>query len=135
MFEKIKFELIYSIELKALTNVLRYMNSITIYYVKRKELNDITINLNNRIAHYVKKELCIYYNIKPNEVQHFIDSHGNNYIGIRFYNNSIVQVVLWKAIFTGAYRSGKQPLSKTAVIISRTCQYRPDIEWLADVLR
>lgn len=135
MLNKLYFLLSYSIELSSLKNELRGLNSLFTIVNKSPELHSSIILLDYKIKRYVVTQVNKYYYQSPLTLSHEIDSTGMNKICCEFINGEKVPIFYWQLHFEGYVRPGKQPLSKTAVIISRLYPYRTDLELLADILK
>ena len=135
MNNKLYFSLTYSIELSSLEYKLRGLHSLFTIVNKAPELHSSIILLDYKIKRYVVTQVNKYYYLSPLNMSHEIDSNGMNKICCEFITGTSVPIFYWKLHFDGYIRHRNQPLSKTAVIISRLYPYRPENEFLADILR
>ena len=135
MINKLYFSLTYSIELSSLEYKLRGLHSLFTIVNKSPELHSSIVLLDYKIKRYVISTVTILFNLSKLELSHEVDKDGNNIIYCQFIKGVKSPIFSWKLHFDGYIRPGKQPLSKTAVIISRMYPYRTEIECLADILR
>lgn len=135
MNNKLYFSLSYSVEISELNYQFRGLHSLFTIVNKAPTLHSTSILLDYKIKRYIVPILAKMYNIDARQICHEINDHGINKIVIQFFNGNKVPVLYWKLHFDGYVRPGKQPSSKTAVIISRMYPYCTEIEWLADILR
>lgn len=135
MLNKLYFSLTYSIELRSLVYQLRGLNSLFTVVNKSPELHSSIVLLDQKIKRYVISQVSNYTYKIPLTLSHEVNNYGVNTICCEFLPGTSVPIFYWKLHFEGYIRPGKQPLSKTAVIISRLCPYRSDFELLADILR
>ena len=135
MINKLYFSLSYSIELKALKYHLRNLNSLFTIVNKAPELHSCMVQMDYKIKRYVITQVSNYYYNSPLNLSHAVNLDGMNMICAEFLTGAIVPIFYWRLHFAGYVRPGRQPLSNTAVIISRLYPYRSDFELLADILR
>lgn len=135
MLNKLYFSMTYSIELRSLVYQLRGLHSLFTIVNKAPELHSSIVLLDYKIKRYVVTQVNKYYHGSNLQLFHEVDCNGNNIIFCELLSGASVPLFYWKLHFDGYVRPGKQPLGKTAVIISRMYPYRPEIEWLADILR
>ena len=125
----------YSIELTKLKYELRGLNSLFTIVNKSPELHSCMVQMDYKIKRYVITQVSNYYYNSPLNLSHAVNLDGMNMICAEFLTGAIVPIFYWRLHFDGYLRPGKQPSSKTAVIISRVYPYCAEIEWLADILR
>ena len=135
MLNKLYFSMYYSIELNRLKYELRGLNSLFAIVNKSPELHSSIVLLDQKIKRYVITQVSNYSYKSPLTLSHEVNTDGVNTICCEFFNGTSVPIFYWKLHFDGYVRPGKQPSSKTAVIISKLCPYRHDFELLADILR
>ena len=135
MLNKLYFCLSYSIELSSLEYKLRGLHSLFTIVNKSPELHSSKIILDHKIKRYVLTTVSKLFNQSPLQLTHEVDAAGVNIIYCKFIVGVKSPIFYWQLHFDGYVRPGKQPLSNTAVIISRLYPYRSDFELLADILR
>ena len=120
MLNKLYFSLSVSTNIQGYNNQLRYIDSPVMFIKNAKDINYTKILLLRKLSVYCIKQLkktdlsgqhTYWTYISDNSIIYIIstDSTGNSILMLTFSIN-----------FAGAHFPGKQPLSKTAVIISRT---------------
>ena len=135
MLNKLYFSLYYSIELSSLRNELRGLNSLFTIVNKSPELHSCMVQMDYKIKRYVITQVSNHYYNSPLNLSHAVNLDGMNMICAEFLTGAIVPIFYWRLHFAGYVRPGKQPLSNTAVIISRVYPYRHEFQFLMDVLR
>ena len=135
MLNKLYFSLYYSIELNSLKYELRGLNSLFTIVNKSPELHSSIVLLDQKIKRFVISAVSNYFYKSPLTLSHEVNIDGVNTICCELLSGTSVPLFYWKLHFEGYVRHGKQPSSKTAVIISRLYPYRSDFELLADILR
>lgn len=118
----------YSIELRSLVYQLRGLNSLFTVVNKAPEVHSSSILLDYKIKRFVVTQFNKYYYGSNLLLFHEVDCDGNNIIICELLSGARVPIFYWKLHFEGYIRPGKQPLSKTAVIISRMYPYRSEFE-------
>ena len=135
MNNKLYFSLTYSIELRSLVYQLRGLHSLFTVVNKAPELHSSIVLLDQKIKRYVISQVSNYSYKSPLTLSHEVNTDGVNTICCELLSGASVPLFYWKLHFDGYVRPGNQPLSNTAVIISRMYPYRTEIEYLADILR
>ena len=135
MLNKLYLSINYSIELNSLKYELRGLNSLFTIVNKSPELHSCIVQMDYKIKRYVITQVSNYINKSPLTLSHEVNTDGVNTICCELLSGTIVPIFYWRLHFAGYIRPGKQPLSKTAVIISKLYPYRSDFELLADILK
>lgn len=120
MLNKLYFTLSISINLHGYYHHIRYIACPVMYVTEPVLLNDVKINLLRKIASYCINQFRVDDLSGLHEYSTRIDENGIVYI---YSTNSLgnpVLMIYFSISFASYLRPGKQPLSKTAVIISRS---------------
>lgn len=120
MINKLCFSLSYSIELGALEYPLRNLHSLFTIVNKAPELHSSAVLLDHKIKRYVFTTVNKMFNQSTKELSHEVNELGLNVIYCEFIKGVKSPLFYWKLNFDSFVRPGKQPLSNTAVIISRS---------------
>ena len=120
MLNKLYFNLSVSTNIQGYYNHIRYITSPVMYVTEPVLLNDVKINLLRKIASYCINQFRINDLSSLHVYSTTIDENGTVYV---YSTNSIgnpVLMISFSISFAGYHSLAKQPLSKTAVIISTT---------------
>lgn len=129
------FKLAVSTSLNSYSGAIRYIDSPVMFVNKSNDINYIKILLLRKLARYCIGQFKANDYSKCHTYSARINQAGIVYVySLNSIGNKVLQVS-FSLIFAGFHKPANQPLSKTAVIISRLCPYRSDYELLADILR
>lgn len=118
MLNKLYFSLSVSTNIQGYYNHIRYITSPVMYVSEPVLLNDVKINLLRKIASYCINQFRVNDLSGLHVYSTTIDENGTVYV---YSTNSIgspVLMISFSISFASYLRPGKQPLSKTAVMIS-----------------
>ena len=124
MLNKMYFDLSVSVSDSAYNGLLRYMNSPVMFVNKIDSLHYVHTLLIRKIARFAIGQFRCSDRSKLLEYAAYIHENGTVKILSVDRAGNFVLLLSFSLHFSWIHRPGKQPLSKTAVIISRMYPYR-----------
>ena len=120
MLNKIYFDLSVSVSEQAYNGLLRYINSPVMYVNKIDSLHYVHTLLIRKIARFAIGQFRCSDRSRLLKYCYLIHDDGSVKVFSIDTADNWVMLISFSLHFAGMHRPGKQPLGKTAVMISRT---------------
>ena len=133
MLNKMYFDMSISVSDSAYNGLLRYINSPVMYVNRIDSLHYVQALLIRKLVRFVIAQFrCSDRSKLLNDIYIIHENATVKILSVDSAENWVL-LLSFSLRFAGIHRPGKQPLSKTAVIISRLYPYRSEFESLADI--